>query len=163
VIARLKEKQTAHQPTAAVEATATFTTSPVTTFSTNGELLNRYAATTGNAGLLTTAAHHQHPKVPALGGAPRPPNTPTVPHMMLALLLEAEKRGAKGLTSNEIMIGINDRWWPGVAVNLIMPTVYRCISKKHFFAKKDKLIVRRDDGGQPSRRVGGPDLLNLNS
>lgn len=161
VIARLKENTPQVTPAAEVPLVARVqiigTGSP-----SNADLLTRYSAGASNAALLM-AANSQRTKIPATGGAPRPPNIPTVPQMVLILLAEAEKRGAKGLTSTEIMVGINDRWWPGVAVNLVMPTVYRCISKKHFFDKKDKWIVRRDDGGQPSRRVGGSDLLNLNS
>lgn len=102
-------------------------------------------------------------KAPASGGASRPGGIPTVPQMVALLLSEAQQRGLKGLNSGQIMKGINDRWWPGVSVNLIMPTVYRCIARKYWFAKEGKLVVLRPDS-QPSRRVGGgADLLKFSS
>lgn len=97
---------------------------------------------------------------PAKDGTPRPPNIPTVPEMVTELLLEAEKRGLRGLTSSEIMAGIDSRWWPGVAVNLIMPGVYRAISKEYWFQKEGKLIVRLR-GGQPPRRHASSAQLKL--
>lgn len=101
----------------------------------------------------------QRAKIPAQGGAPRPEGIPTVPQMVTILLEEAERRGLRGLRSTEIMAGINDRWWPGVAVNLIMPTVYRCISAENWFEKEGKLIVRLR-GGQPPNRHAGQLKLN---
>jgi hypothetical protein len=91
------------------------------------------------------------PKIPAVGGTPRPEGIPTVPQMVTLLLREAENAGQLGLTSAEIMQGIDREWWPGVSVNMVMPTVYRCISRKYWFEKQDKLI-RRLRGGQPKRR-----------
>src|SRR6202035_5169440 len=81
-------------------------------------------------------------KIPAAGGTPRPEGIPTVPQMVTLLLEHAEKHGRRGLTSTEIVAGIDKAWWPGVSVNLIMPTVYRCISKGYWFEKEDKIIVR---------------------
>ncbi|MDR3467321.1 MAG: hypothetical protein P4M07_15425 [Xanthobacteraceae bacterium] len=90
-------------------------------------------------------------KIPAQGGTARPAGIPTVPQMVTELLLDAEKRGLRGLRPSEIMVGINDRWWPGVSVNMIMPTVYRCIARDYWFEKDGKLIMRLR-GGQPPNR-----------
>lgn len=90
-------------------------------------------------------------KIPAAGGSKRPKGIPTVPQMVIQLLEDAEARGLKGLKSNEIMEGINSRWWPGVSVNLVMPTVYRCISRDYYFGKQGKLIVRLRDRDPPKR------------
>ena len=89
--------------------------------------------------------------IPATDSAPRPAGIPTVPEMVTELLLEAEQTGKRGLTSSEIVATIDSRWWPGVAVNAIMPTVYRSIAKGYWFNKEGKLIVRLR-GGQPPRR-----------
>jgi hypothetical protein len=97
---------------------------------------------------------------PAAGGTPRPEGIPTVPEMVTQLLLDAEQRGARGLKSSEIMAGIDSRWWPGVSVNHVMPTVYRCISRNYWFAKEGKLIVRLR-GGQPPRRHASSSQLKL--
>jgi hypothetical protein len=79
--------------------------------------------------------------------------------MVTESLLAAEREGKRGLTSAEIMAAIDAKYWPGVAVNAIMPTVYRCIARKYWFEKEDKIFVRLR-GGQPPRRTGE---LNLNS
>lgn len=109
----------------------------------------------------STSAHTRKAP-PATNGTPRPPGIPSVPEMVTELLLEAERRGKRGLTSTEIMAGIDARWWPGVAVNFVMPTVYRCISREYWFTKEDKIIIRLR-GGQPPRRGRGQSQLKLMS
>jgi hypothetical protein len=100
-------------------------------------------------------------KIPAANGTPRPDGIPTVPQMVTILLQEAEQAGKPGLHSTEIMQAINDRWWPGVATNLVMPTVYRCISRQYWFAKRGKLIVRLRDAAPPKRGTAGPEQMKL--
>lgn len=109
-----------------------------------------------------TAPEDRAAKIPAANGSPRPEGIPTVPQMVTELLLEAEKIGKRGLRSTEIMAGINARWWPGVATNLIMPTVYRCIARDYWFAKEGKLIVRLRGGQPPKRGSVGTGQLKLN-
>ncbi|WP_315756364.1 MULTISPECIES: hypothetical protein [unclassified Bradyrhizobium] len=91
------------------------------------------------------------PRRPPGLGSPRPEGIPTVPEMVTRLLLDAEQQGKRGLTSAEILEGVEKRWWSGVPSNAIMPTVYRCIAKEHWFSKEGKLFVRLR-GGQPPRR-----------
>jgi hypothetical protein len=92
-------------------------------------------------------------KIPAAGGTPRPPNIPTVPDMVTLLLEHAEKNGRAGLTSTELMAAIDSVWWPGVSVNLIMPTVYRCISKGHRFKKQGNIFIRKREEVIHAKRV----------
>lgn len=108
----------------------------------------------------TPAAPAPAKKIPAAGGTSRPTGIPTVPQMVTLLLERAEKDGKRGLTSTEIMAGIDSAWWPGVSVNLIMPTIYRCISKGYWFEKQGNLFMRMR-GGQPTKR--GMDELKLDS
>ncbi len=91
----------------------------------------------------------------------RPVGIPSVPEMVNTLLLDAEKAGKAGLKSREIVDGIADRWWPGVSANMIMPTVYKSISKNHWFVKEGDLI-KRLRGGQPPKRLKS-DQLRLDS
>jgi hypothetical protein len=125
-----------------------------------------YARLAGKAQISSasnSAAVAPHQKGAAkVGGSPRPPGLPTVPEMVTKLLLEAEQGGKRGLTSSEIMAGIHSKWWPGVSINLIMPTVYRAMSKGYWFTKEDRLIMRLRDG-QPPRRGGGQSQLKLDS
>jgi hypothetical protein len=90
-------------------------------------------------------------KIPTTDGTPRPKGIPTVAEMVTELLLIAEKKGKRGLTRNEIMAGIDARWWPGVAVNMVIPTMYKSISKGYWFTKEGDLFMRLR-GGQPPKR-----------
>ncbi len=102
--------------------------------------------------LSALRVNHGHAyKPPATGGSQRPEGLPTVPQMVTALLIEAERAGNRGLNSAEIMAGVDAKYWPGVSVNMIMPTIYRCIARNHWFKKQGKLFVRIP-GGQPISR-----------
>lgn len=102
-------------------------------------------------------------KIPATGGTPRPANIPSVAEMVTELLLDTEKAGRRGLTSSEIMAGIDARWWPGVSVNLILPTLYRAIKRNYWFKKDGNLFIRLPDGQPPKRGAGANQQLKLDS
>ena len=72
--------------------------------------------------------------------------------MVTKLLLEAEQAGKRGLTAAEIMHGIDERWWPGVSVNMILPTVYRSIKRNYWFQKEGDIFTRLRGGRPPDRR-----------
>jgi hypothetical protein len=58
-------------------------------------------------------------------GSGKPPNTPTTPNMILALLREAVAQGKAGLEPREMQISISKRWWPSVKSEDVGPTAWR--------------------------------------
>jgi hypothetical protein len=49
-------------------------------------------------------------KIPQDHGTPRPDGIPTVPEMVTELLLEAESKGLRGLSSRDILLGIDAKF-----------------------------------------------------
>lgn len=103
----------------------------------------------------SSAAKRVRPK-----GTPRPEGIPSVPEMVDTLLSEGEKRGQSGLTGRQIVDAIDKRWWPGVSENVIIPTIYRSVSKKQWF-KKDRGLFKRLENGAPKRSSAPNGQLSL--
>jgi hypothetical protein len=72
---------------------------------------------------------------------PRPSGIPTTPQMLDILLAEAERAGKQGLVGRDLVVGIRQRWWPGVGWNSILPTAFALVAKGRL-DRKGKLFVR---------------------
>ncbi|WP_426315300.1 hypothetical protein ACN9MF_08435 [Methylobacterium fujisawaense] len=79
-------------------------------------------------------------------GTARPEGIPTVAEMVDTLLRETEERGKKGLTGQEIVKAIDERWWPGVDQNNILPTALRHV-KQNRLGRDGPLYVRLKSRG----------------
>lgn len=65
----------------------------------------------------------------------KPPGTPTVPEMIVEVLLRPHLLGYPGLEPKDITAKIRERWWPDAPSQSIGPIVWR-------MWKKDKRLVR---------------------
>jgi len=65
-------------------------------------------------------------------GPPRPEGIPTSFEMTEMVLRSAEREGKSGLTANEIVELIGQRYWPGVVGAQILPIIYQ-------FAKRGRI------------------------
>ena len=74
-------------------------------------------------------------------GTPRPPNIPTTPEMFNILLADAERAGKIGLQGRDLVVGIGQRWWPGVGWNSVLPTAFALVTKERL-ERKGKLFAR---------------------
>lgn len=61
----------------------------------------------------------------ALNGGGKPLGTPTVPDMIMTLLLESKRRGLNGMEPRDMTRGISRRWWPGVRSEEVSPIAWR--------------------------------------
>jgi hypothetical protein len=75
-------------------------------------------------------------------GTPRPSGTPTNFEMLKFVLESAEKDGRDGLTASELIEAIRQRYWPGLAGQQILPSIYR-------FAKEGR--VKKTPAGKFKR------------
>jgi hypothetical protein len=76
----------------------------------------------------------------ALNGGGKPSGLPTMPDMILTLLMEARRRGADGLEPRDLTRGIARRWWPGVKSEEVSPIVWR-MYKRGQLRKEGSLYV----------------------
>ena len=87
-------------------------------------------------------------------GTKRPKNIPTTREMVTTVLAEAEQSGKRGLTGKEIMLAVDDRWWPGVGWTSILPDAHRLIGKGILHKEGDLFVRSQEDetpaGGHPA-------------
>lgn len=81
-------------------------------------------------------------------GTKRPDGIPTVADMIDAVLADAERIGKDGLRGRDLIIGISDRWWPGVGWNSILPSAIRLVHKGRL-GKRNGLYCRIDTKEHP--------------
>jgi hypothetical protein len=74
-------------------------------------------------------------------GSPRPMGIPTTRKMIHLLLAEAKGAGLVGLSGRQLVLAINDRWWPGVGSNDIIPDAYRLV-RSGDLTRQGPLFVR---------------------
>ncbi len=92
--------------------------------------------------VAAAAAKDRIPRI----GKPRPEGIPTVRAMIDQLLMEAEREGKDGLKGRALVVGIGNRWWPGVGWNSVLPTAIRLVKSKHLGRSGD-LYIRVDEKG----------------
>jgi len=63
-------------------------------------------------------------------GKPRPKGAPTLFEMTTSVLIDAEKAGKDGLVSKELIAGIRDKYWPGLATRQVLPSIYGFVNSK---------------------------------
>jgi hypothetical protein len=66
-------------------------------------------------------------------GMPHPKGAPSITDMVWQILRETRTSHPEGLAGRELVKMINDRWWPGVSQNSILPKLYK---RKQLFVRK---------------------------
>lgn len=74
-------------------------------------------------------------------GTRRPNGVPTTRKMIDEVLEESERLGKDGLIGRDLVIGINDRWWPGVGWNDVLPEASRLV-RNNQLARVNGLYMR---------------------
>jgi len=74
-------------------------------------------------------------------GSPRPEGIPTTRRMIDEILVNAERRGKRGLAGRELIVEIHNCWWPGVGWNDVLPEALRLVRKK-VLGRDGHLFVR---------------------
>lgn len=87
-------------------------------------VLERYGAASSKGTEYRASAAEVEATAAAVNGAPRPSGTPTNFEMLQFVLASAEKEGRDGLTANEVVEAIRERYWPGLTSHQILPSIY---------------------------------------
>lgn len=86
----------------------------------------------------------------AAGTGRKPPNTPTVPEMILELLGERAQHGMGGLDSKGLTQLIGEKWWPGVTATEINPIAWRMAKREQVVKDGPVYRLRRNPVTDPS-------------
>jgi len=70
-------------------------------------------------------------------GPPRPEGTPTLFEMTVEVLREAIADGKPGLTGQEIVAAIGEKYWPGLQGRQVFPPIYGFVKNKRLQKSKD--------------------------
>ena len=69
----------------------------------------------------------------------KPAGIPSVPHMIIAALHDAKRRGLPGLEPKEMASFIAERWWADVTINDVGPIAWRMWKKQGVLQKTGSL------------------------
>jgi hypothetical protein len=88
----------------------------------------------------------------AVAGLAKPPNTPTIPEMIRAALLDGLEHGHKGLEPRDITTYIAAKWWPNAPGAAISPICWRMWQRDQLekVGTQYRLPKNNDAAGQTS-------------
>jgi hypothetical protein len=69
----------------------------------------------------------------------KPAGIPSVPHMIIAALHDAKRRGLPGLEPKGMASFIAEKWWPDVTINDVGPIAWRMWKKQSVLEKTGSL------------------------